>query len=175
MLGDVIITEVMADPDRVADNLGEYVEVWSQRDVDLNGVTLANEGTGMSTVTSATCVQLASGSYGLFVRSEDASQNGGLPPALATFSFSLANSGTRNVSLKVGSTVLDTLAYTSGPAVPAGASLQLKPGLTSPADNDDPSNLCPTPTKRYGGLPDAGDKGTPGVGNEPCPGTPDGG
>jgi hypothetical protein len=56
----------------------------------------------------------------------------------------------------------------------SGASAQLNAGLTTPADNDVPTNICVTPAGvRYGPmLADGGfggDRGTPGLVNAACP------
>jgi hypothetical protein len=67
--------------------------------------------------------------------------------------------------------VLDSVTYTNSSP---GASTQLNAGLTDPADNDVPTNLCVTPAGvRYGPvLADGGfggDRGTPGLVNVTCP------
>lgn len=170
VLGDLVITEFMADPTRVPDTTGEYIELYANNGFDLNGLTLANEGTGMSSVSSQTCLPVDAGTYALFARSLDPLANGGLPQPLATFSFDLANSagvGARGVHVRSGTTTLDIFSYDSATA---GASLQLRPGLTSPDDNEDAGSVCVTPTMRYV-LPDGGqgDRGTPGAVNENCP------
>ena len=170
VLGDLVITEFMADPTRVDDTTGEYIEIFANASFDLNGLTLANEATGMSSVNSQACLPVTAGSYALFARSLDPLANGGLPAPQATFSFALANSagvGLRNVTVRSGGTTLDIFSYNSATA---GASTQLRPGLTSPDDNEDAGSVCPTPTMRYV-LPDggAGDRGTPGAVNENCP------
>lgn len=169
-LGQLVITEFMADPSAVADTAGEYIEVLANASFDLNGLILANENTGLSTVTSQACLPVAAGTYSLFAHSIDPLVNGGLPMPAGTFNFVLANSagvGPRNVTVRSGTTDLDIWSYsTSTP----GASWQLRPGLTSPDDNEDAGSSCVTPTLRIT-LPDGGqgDRGTPGAANENCP------
>ncbi len=183
VVGDVVMTEVMSDPSIAGDTVGEWFEALVRTDVDLNGVTLANEGTGQTAITSTNCLRVAAGTYALFARSADPAVNGGLPQVTATFAFDLSNSPTggvaqsRAVRMLSQSVELDRLAYplTAGTcpsaACPAGTSLQLDAGLTSPADNDVAANLCVTPaTQRFtladGGL---GERGTPGAANVGCP------
>jgi hypothetical protein len=170
-LGQLVITEFMADPFAVADTTGEYIEVMANATFDLNGLVLANESTGMSTITSQACLPVTAGQYALFAHTADPTMNGGLPTPAGLFSFALANSssvGPRNVTVRSGTATLDQWDYsTSTP----GASWQLKPGLSSPDDNEDAGNTCITPTRHYGPLPDGGqgDRGTPGAVNENCP------
>lgn len=172
--GDLAITEVMADPNAVSDTTGEWFEVRANQAVDLNNLTLGNEGTTKATVASQSCVHLEPGEYAVFAKSADPAVNGGLPFVTSTFTFSLSNSGTRFVTVSAGATELDRWSYTTATA---GASSQLKAGLTAPTDNDVAANLCPTPAgTTYGGgasLADGGvttgDRGTPGADNVACP------
>jgi hypothetical protein len=162
--GTLLLTEYMADPYTAADVTGEWVEVLALRDMDLNGVTLANEGTGRGTLEAALCLSVRAGAYAVLARSEDVAANGGLPAVLGTFGFNLANgSGARALRLMWGAKLLDEVTYT-GAAV-SGVSQQLDPSRRLPTQNDAPGSFCATPTGvRYG----AGDRGTPGMENRPC-------
>lgn len=161
--GSLVITELMADPQAVADATGEWVEVLALRDVDLNGVTLSNES-GSTLLSSSLCLSMRAGGRAVLARSEDVSLNGGLPAVLGTFSFNLANSaGNRLLRLAVGGRVLDMVTWTAA-AVP-GAASQLAPAWSDPVSNDAPGSFCPAPEgSRYG----LGDRGTPGMENRPC-------
>lgn len=164
--GQLVITEFMADPSAVADTAGEWLEVKSTADVDLNGLTLNVIGsTGSTTSTPLggdTCLHLAAGEHAVFAKSLDPSANGGLPSVTAVFSGSLGN-GTASVQIKNGDALIDEVHWTSSTS---GVASQLDPDKTDAASNDDPANFCQaTPT--YG----AGDKGTPGEDNPPCGGT----
>jgi hypothetical protein len=168
--GDLVITEFMADPSGTDTNK-EWFEILANRTFDLNGLVLANEGTTHATVSSATCLSLQSGAYAVFAQSTDPMANGGLPAPAALFTFTLANSGARSISVLLPDAgVLDVLAYSSATS---GASTQLSAGLTSPLDGEaDAGNLCATPAaNHYGTLPDGGvgDRGTPGAANVACP------
>lgn len=169
--GDVVITEWMADPSAVADTAGEWFEVLVKVDTDLNGIRMANEAS-TTLIQSQQCLPVTANSYVIFANNGNSMVNGGLPPVAATFSFGLANSGARSISLSLPDAgELDRIAYASATA---GASTQLKPGFMDVMDNDNAANLCPTPTgTRYGTpLPDGGimgDRGTPGLPNVTCP------
>lgn len=162
--GTLLLTEYMADPYTAADITGEWVEVLALKDVDLNGVTLSNEGSGRATLEAALCLSVRAGTYAVLARSEDVAANGGLPAVLGTFGFNLANgAGSRALRLTWGTTLLDEVTYTAA-AVP-GVSQQLDPSRRLPTQNDAPGSFCATPTGvRYG----AGDRGTPGMENRPC-------
>ncbi|NRD51458.1 lamin tail domain-containing protein, partial [Corallococcus exiguus] len=83
--GDLVITEVMANP-RGDDTLGEWVELRATAPVDLNGVTLVAEA-GEATVKAEGCLSLSAGEYAVLARRTDATLNGGLPPPVATFNI----------------------------------------------------------------------------------------
>jgi hypothetical protein len=154
--GDVLLTEFMADPKVVADAVGEWVEVHARREVDLNGVTLANERNGRTTLSDARCLTVKAGAQVVLARSAEPVTNGGLPPVLGTFSFSLGNSAAaRALRLSRKGVLLDEVTWTS-------AAL---PGVSQQMDPRRPGLFCPTPEGiRYGG----GDRGTPGGENHPC-------
>ncbi len=162
--GALVLTEYMADPGAVTDTLGEWVELYALRDVDLNGVTLANETGTRTTFESSQCLAMKAGGFAVLAHSTEATANGGLPPVLGTFSFTLGNgAGTRLLRLSQGATVLDEVTWTSA-ALP-GVSMQLDAWLKDPARNDAPGSFCPSPEGvRYG----MGDRGTPGGENRRC-------
>ncbi len=162
--GSLVLTEFMADPSAVADATGEWVEVLALRDVDLNGVSLANETGGGTVLASTLCLSLRAGGRAVLARSDDVSVNGGLPAVLGTFSFNLANSaGSHLLRLSVEGRLLDAVTWTAA-AVPGVAS-QLDPSRSDPLRNDLAGSFCPAPTGARYGL---GDRGTPGVENRPC-------
>lgn len=161
--GDLVISEFMADPTTVADTAGEWFEVYVPGDVDLNGLKLGNEGTSTTTLTSTACIHPDAGSYVVFAKNADPSVNGGLPEVLATFGFSLANSGARSIRVTLNDGgVLDQISYSS--AVP-GVSTQLDPSMLDPLSNDDAGTYCRSDAGTYG---TAGNVGSPGAPNNPC-------
>lgn len=159
--GDLTITEVMPDPAAAADATAEWIEVLVNRDVDLNDLGVAGASGTPVVLSSQTCVRATAGTYLVFARSTDMAMNGGLPRVDGGV-VSLTNSN-GTVRLLMGATELDAMTWTS---VRAGKSLQLSAGLTAPADNDVPANLCDG-NAAYG----AGDQGTPGAANRDCGGS----
>jgi hypothetical protein len=162
-VGDLVITEYMANPKAVADATGEWFEVFVARNVDLNGlqmgVDLANLRT---TLNSSDCLEAAAGSYLVFARSDMASMNGGLPRVDYVFGFDLVNSN-RGLVLARGGDLLDGTTYAT---TTEGAATSLPPSRQNASDNDSAANWCPAPAASTYGL---GDRGTPGVVNPSCP------
>lgn len=167
-LGDLVISEFMANPDAVSDANGEWFELRALAPVDLNGLELGNAQYMMGlapdlTLSSNDCLAVASGETILFARQSDAAVNGGLPTPDFTFTFGLTNG---NAFLYIGYAggLLDQVGWT---ASGTGASTSLDPDSYDPALNDTANNAPPWcyQTQVYG----AGDKGTPDANNLQCP------
>jgi Lamin Tail Domain len=166
--GQLVISEFMADPTRVADPAGEWIEVYARSDLDLNGLTFSNGGTGARTVAWATCLRLNAGSFAVFARSRDPALNGGLAGVIDTFDFGLSQSAAaqespHSLALLLDGLEIDRITWLSATA---GASTQLSAAKLDGAANDAHSNFCPTPPTRIYGL---GDRGSPGAMNAVCP------
>lgn len=184
--GDLVITEVYANPPGSDDKAKEWFEVRALRDVDLNGLVAfhdnGNTRAAKGTVDSLDCVRLASGAYGILAGSGDAASNGGLPPVLYAFpeGLSLYNnlSGEATVaglalSLEApDGTVVATAVHPEAPGdvkQPDGSSLPASSELSAAFADDpdgagDPAHWCTaSATGLFQGL------GTPGAPNEACP------
>ena len=163
-LGDLVITEVMANPNAVTDAAGEWFEVLVNADVDLNGLQLSSIDGAMVTTLEQTinddaCLAVTAGTRIVLARNSDMMMNGGLPAVDYAFGFGLSNSD-HGLAVGVGDVVLDEVFWAS---VPAGSSRSLDPGSSTPTDNDVDANWCAASTM-YG----AGDNGTPGAVNDAC-------
>src|SRR5262249_54842081 len=158
--GDLVISEIMPDPNAVADGAGEWFEVTVKKDVDVNGLEAGTTaGTPQMTISDTTCRRRAAGSRLVFAHGTDAGTNGGLPAPEATFTFGLANTG-GSLFVGVGGALLDQVTWTSSIE---GAARSLDPGKLDPTANDDAAAWCPA-TTAYG----SGDLGTPGAPNPAC-------
>ncbi|MBW1809960.1 MAG: lamin tail domain-containing protein [Deltaproteobacteria bacterium] len=166
LVGDLVISEFMPNPDLVDDAVGEWFEIYVARDVDLNGLQIGKSADGWEKqVASLECVPVTAGSYLLFARSDDPTENGGLPAVDLVFGFTLANtSGVLN--LGYGGLLLDGITYSSSHT---GASTALEASLTDPVQNDNEDYWC-AGSAVYGN----GDLGTPGAENTSCGISPDG-
>jgi len=152
--GDLTLNEVMADPSRVEDSVGEWLELAVLRATDLNGLALSRSSVALAHIESESCLAALPGDLVVLARDAQPGRNGGLPANAIALSFSLPNSP-GSIDLVSGTQTLDSWSWTT---TPAGASLS--------ADPADPSTRCPSTTP-YG----AGDLGTPGGTNTPCEAT----
>jgi hypothetical protein len=166
-VGDLVITEVMTNPQAVSDTVGEWFEVKAMNDVDLNGIGLdrAGDSSNPSVVSSPDCLRLTRGSYAVFAKSDDMTMNGGLPAGsvLGTFSFSLVDgsaSSPGDVQILSQGNVIDAVSWTDANA---GKALQLDPDFTDSVSNDMETNFCDA-QQPYGD----GDLGTPAADNDQC-------
>jgi competence protein ComEC len=108
------IAEIHRNPNVVPDTNGEYVEVENvgARPVGLRGLRLAD---GAGTVTIASNFLLVPGRPLLFQVDGEPARNGGQPLGMALPFASLALGDTSDtVTIQDGSTVLDSVAYTTG-------------------------------------------------------------
>jgi hypothetical protein len=160
-LGDLVVTEIMSDPEATEDDLGEWFEIRTNADFDLNGLMVgrASDLSDAEVVTGEACVPVKAGTILVIAKSEDPESNGGLPRVDALFDFNL-NQSNNQVVVSYGGQILDALAYGS---TQAGTAHNLDPRYQTPELNDDPRYLCRA-TLPYG----AGDLGTPGEDNTQC-------
>jgi hypothetical protein len=161
--GDLVITEVMSSPS-APDSTGEWFEMYAVRAVDLNGLRVAAGGsttTSPLNVPSADCARVDAGSYVLVARSDQSSNNGGLPAVDALTTLTLATTNTQlTLQLRDGGLV-DRATY---PAPATNRSHQLRPPLLDATANDDSANYCVAQVRF--GSDGGGDYGTPKVAND---------
>lgn len=162
--GELVISEVMANPAAVADADGEWFEVAILGDFDLNGLQLSTTDDGVTvnlqqTVDNSACLAVTADTRVLFVRNATMAENGGLPDGGFVFAFGLVNS-TDGLALGVDGTVLDAVTWAT---TPTGASRSLDEAALDPVANDNDANWCASSTA-YG----AGDLGTPLATNDGC-------
>ena len=160
--GDLVITEVMPNPDAVSDTDGEWIELYATRDVDLNGLALARApgGEPEQVLDAEDCLQIAAGAYAVLAKNHDPAANGGLDRVDHTLELSMANSG-GYLAITTGTTLLDEITW---PSAAAGVSAALDPDFIDPTSNDDPSYWCADDESIFG----HGDRGTPGQRNREC-------
>lgn len=167
-VGDLHVSEIMSAPSTGNNGPGEWFEVLANNDVDLNGLELANEGTGSTTLDSDTCLSAHSGDWLLFARGTDPTKNGGLPAPFATFDFTLADASSstyaqRALILRLYGTELDRTTWSKSTK---GVSLQRSLLALDSRVSASSDNWCATPVDYTFGV---GDRGTPGAANASCP------
>ncbi len=158
---DLVITEIMQNPDTVSDANGEWFEIYNpgSSDVDLNGWTIRDNGIDSHAIT--TSVIAPAGDYIVLGRNANSAANGGVTVDYQYSGFSLANGDDEIVLVRPDSSVADEVAYDGGPQWPdpTGASM----ALSSPGDDNNTGSNWSESTAFITGA--SGDKGTPGQAN----------
>lgn len=154
--GDIVITEIMQNPNLVGDGSGEWFEVYNGAafSVDLNGWTIGTEG---HLIANGTPLRVAPGSYVVLGNNPDILTNGGVTVDYQYSGVTLGNgSDTLTLSLP-DSTEIDRVEYDGGPAFPdpTGASMAL---ISNNLDNNVGANWVTSSTP-FGD----GDLGSPGA------------
>ena len=174
--GDLVITEIMNNPDPVSDTVGEWFEIYNTtgNPIDIVGWTLKDDGTDTYVIISGgesgtgTTVVPANG-YLVLGRSDDTMTNGGAPVdySYGGSGHTLGNGADEIVLLTPGAVEIARVNYDGGPTFPdlTGASMQLDPGSLNETDNDTGSNWCASTTAYGDGT---GSLGTPGAANDTC-------
>lgn len=158
--GDLILTEIMFDPDTVGDQAGgEWFELYNPSTTD----TYELENCEVSDLDNDSHVIVGSVTVGPeeYIALSSGTSPGFSPDYVYGGGFAIANGGDELI-LTCGSTEIDQFAYGSGFGGGAGVSSQLDPNFYDPVDNDTEANWCDS-TNSYNG-----DKGTPGAANDPC-------
>ena len=164
--GDLLVTEVMDDPDAVVYYRGEWFEVYNNSStyVDLNGLQVADSGSDIFVVSDS--VPLRPGEYAVFAVRSNGGVNGGLPDVDYRYfnGSEMILSATDDITLSFGVVDFDTVSWdtTDYPSV-TGVAKNLASLSFSESDNDTGANWCES-TATYGD----GDYGTPGSVNSDC-------
>ncbi|MBK8097046.1 MAG: hypothetical protein IPK26_08065 [Planctomycetes bacterium] len=155
--GDVKVSELHRNPNRVPDTNGEYVEVVTTgpRPLALKGLRLADNG---STITLAANYMLVPGRPLTVQVDGVGSRNGGLPLGVSLPYSTMALSDTAdNVTLSKGGVTLDAYAYSG--AVPGGDGVAAERRNLATANSN--ANFAAA-TVAFG----VGDRGSPGRRND---------
>lgn len=154
--GDIVITELMSNPEALRDDVGEWFELYNPSDehaLSLEGCAI-DDGTERPRALPGALVIEPLG-FAVIARSDQVAFAADL-----VLSFSLGNSEDR-LALICGGVEIDRVSYGAGYPLVAGASLSLDPGAFDALANDDPAAWCAAP-------PAAGDRGSPGAPNPDC-------
>ncbi len=142
--GDILISELMANPAAVSDTNGEWFEIYNTTNatIDLNGLSLRDNGSNQHTINTANSLLINPGDYFVLGRSGDNTNNGGYSADYVYNNFSLANT-TDAIILEVGATTIASLLYDSPLFGTAGNSVEwnnssfsLTPDTLSYGDGD---------------------------------------
>ena len=168
-VGSLIITEIMTNPAKVADDVGEWIEIKNVGNdaVELNGL-MVQIGTAKpigAPIEAPTPIVLQAGAYALLAASADPIVNGGLPKPTAVYAKVQLSSTAATVSIWSAGKELDHVTYGTGWPMVAGKSMALEPTVTTAAENDAPGAWC-----KGQAIYGDGDFGSPGQANPACTG-----
>jgi hypothetical protein len=167
--GDLVVTEIMKDPDALPDGAGEWVEIYnaSGAPIDLNGMNLSDDGNNNAPIGVSRVI--AAGAYAVLAVDGNLQTNGGVGVLYAWMgqAFFLDNGDDEVVLEKPNGDVIDRVVYDAGLLWPdpMGASLSLDPSVRDAVGNDAPAAWCVSPAAPFG----LGDLGSPGLPNPACP------
>ncbi len=158
--GDVIISEIMPDPDAVSDADGEYIELFNTtgQSISIDGWAISDAGGSPSSISQVT---IPAGGFVVLCRNATTSENGGIDCA---DSFSSAvNNGTETITLQDGNgDTVNQITYDLNSGNwpdPTGASLEY---TGAPGDDNSMESHWQKATTRTGDFAgDGGDFGSP--------------
>lgn len=167
--GDLVFSEMMVNPQVVADEVGEWVELYntSGAPIEVAGYTFRDDDYDSWVLEGSMIVEPYS--YFVLCADIDPSVNGGVP-CDARFNrdyegdgLALANNPDELVLARPDGVEIDWLHYTDAWWV-AGAAIGVDPGFLDGGANDDVSHWCVQTTV----ISTGGEGGTPGIENDPC-------
>ncbi|HRH37996.1 MAG TPA: lamin tail domain-containing protein [Flavobacteriales bacterium] len=157
--GDVVITEIMADPESVTDANGEWFEVYNHTSGTVHMQNWHIKDGGANDVTISGVLDLPPDAIIVIGRNSDVTANGGLVVDYAC-AFPLANGSGDVILTTSGGTVIDAVHYTT---TYPGASTSLMNAHWNATDNDNTTFWCAS-TSLYNNT----DHGTPHQTNNTC-------
>jgi len=163
--GDIVITEIMQNPDAVVDADGEWFEIYnvSETNINLSGWILTDDDVDYHQIDTTISLLIEPGQYMVLGRNADMLSNGGVELDYQYSAYALANTGDEVVLLLPdGSTEIARVNYDDGILWPdpTGASMQFIGNFNQ--NNNDGELWNESNSIWTGG---AGDSGTPGYSN----------
>ncbi len=160
--GELIISEIMANPEALGDSEGEYIEIYnaSSDAININGL-IVRDGSSDFTVSQDVIIQ--SHDYATIAKTDAVT----FVPDYVSSSLGLTNSGEALALFFVINTVeteLSSLNFSNAdfPTVQSGASMELSTNHLNAADAASGVNWCTAVSEMSAG----GDLGTPGAAND---------
>jgi cysteine-rich repeat protein len=161
--GDIVINEIIQNPNAVWDSDGEWFELYNTTDhsIDLNGCIVSENGSQSFVINST--LNILSNGYAVLADKIDPLENGGVNADYEYSSITLNNSDDELI-LTCDQTEIDRVEYDGGPNFPDPNGKSMI--LSNPnVDNNVGSNWCES-SSPFGD----GDLGTPGSQNDSCGG-----
>ena len=163
--GDVVVSELMMDPDAVSDSDGEWLEIYNTTSQDIPLVGWTVEGSDGDSFTITDPVVVESGSSVVFGTSADLTLNGGTPVSFAyAYADFKLNNDKDDIEVWAGDLRLSEVSYHEDDIeLEAGESIGLDPAYLRQVYAENVTYWC-LATSGFG----EGDRGTPGEKNDKC-------
>jgi hypothetical protein len=165
LAGDLVVTEIMSNPDKVLDSRGEYFEIYNATayPIELQGLYV-RDGGATQHFTVGTSLVIHPKKYMTFAKNGNAALNGGITEDY-DYSDIFVLLATDVVWLQDGTGfTIDKVSYNLTWPQPVGRSIELDKLTTDATSNNTAANWC----QAAWALAD-GDKGSPGIQNHICP------
>ncbi|GEM_PF-1457831 len=166
--GVIIITELMKNPDKVDDIVGEWIELYNTTamPIDINGWVIKDGGTDYHVIMKEQPFVIGGKKHIVLARNGQPSINGGLTVDYVYDNINLSNKDDEILLLSPDLMEIDRVLYDDGISFPdpIGKSLALNPERYDIESNDFGESWCEG-TTAYG----LGDMGSPGAPNPACP------
>ncbi len=155
--GELVITEIMRNPDATTDARGEWFEIHNTTDaiIDLEHVTIMDSAGHSFDLPAGLAIEQHG--YLVLGQSTDSTINGGAPVDFAWPGTLTLGNGADDLIIDSFGDVIDQVSWDSSWHAPVGASLILHDTIDPFFDNDEAGSWC-VATDAYG----HGDRGTPG-------------
>jgi hypothetical protein len=166
--GDLVITEIMKNPFNLAEDLGQYFEIFNPTAIPftLRGCSITKSDGATHDITTDVIVD--PGAYAILAPHPAAVLPLLLDPENVYGRAFVFNFSADTIALTCNGEAIDTVIY-DGPFPTAnGTSMNLDPEFLDEVSNDDGSNWCETQRIIPDNRLDSGDFGTPGAPNESC-------
>lgn len=128
--GDIIINELMVDPDMVADDDGEYIELFNRTPsgIDLNGWVLMDAGIDYHVIDNGGSLIIGPEEFMVLARNGIFEENGGVNADYEYSGFVLSNSSDEVILVDTQGMAIDSLVYSSELEFPleTGSSMELR-------------------------------------------------
>lgn len=162
-VGDLVITEIMPNPEKVVDSSGEWFEVKNVADVAVNlwGLLVDDGDDGSDDFIIGSDVVIEPGAYAVLGRVAEPANNGGITVDYVYTGMALTNDAD-TLRIKRDNDVIDVVTWSSGWPLSAAHTIQLASDQVA-GDNSDVANWC----AGYTPYNDT-DFGTPGADNDAC-------
>lgn len=161
--GDIMITEILQNPDAVSDANGEWFEVYNTTSspIDINGWIIKDDDSDSHTISNGGALEVPANGFLVLGKNGNAGTNGGVMVDYQYSGLTLGNSADELVLLlSDGVTEVDRIEYDGGPnwPDPNGESMVY---TGTPSGNNNDFNLWGRASVAWSGS--SGDLGSPGT------------